>query len=227
MNRVQLASYIDHTALKPDCGHDDIARLCAEAELYNFVAVCVAPRWVSLAARLLNRVDVHVASVVGFPHGDTLSRVKAEETRLVLDAGAHEIDMVIPLGAARDGDWKTVEEDIRAVVKATHKHALIKVILETALLSDEQKIAACKCAQHAGADYVKTSTGFASSGATLDDVRLMREVVGDTMGVKASGGIRDLSAALAFVDAGATRLGCSASVSIVEEWEEDFNTENR
>jgi deoxyribose-phosphate aldolase len=214
MTRSELASYIDHTVLKPETTSATIEKLCSEAATHGFAAVCVAPRWVPLAAKLLNDNGVHIATVAGFPHGDTLSRAKAQETRDAIEAGANEVDMVISVGAALDGDWKYLHHDIAAVVAAAHGHAIIKVILENAYLNREQIIQACRVATEAGADYVKTSTGFASSGAKVEDVRLMREVVGAGMGVKAAGGIRDLETALAMIDAGATRLGCSASVAI-------------
>lgn len=219
MTRSELASYIDHTVLKPDTVAADIEKLCREAAEYNVAAVCVAPRWVPLAVKLLHDSDVHIATVAGFPHGDTLSKAKADETRLAIDAGAHEVDMVISIGAALDGDWRYVRDDIHAVVHAGRGAAIIKVIMEMAYLNEAQKVAACRAAQEAGADYVKTSTGFASSGATLEDVRLMREIVGNEMGVKAAGGIRDLPTALAMIEAGASRLGCSASVSILNSLE--------
>jgi deoxyribose-phosphate aldolase len=215
MTRSELASYIDHTVLKPETGAAAIENLCREAHENGFAAVCVAPRWVPFAARLLKNSEVHVATVAGFPHGDTLSRAKAQETRDAIEAGAHEVDMVISIGAARDGDWKYVETDIAAVVASGHGHAIIKVILECAYLNPAQIIAACRAAQNAGADYVKTSTGFAPSGAKIEDIRLMRETVGETMGVKAAGGIRDLETALQMIEAGASRLGCSASVAIL------------
>ncbi len=217
MTRSELASFIDHTALEPETGAAAIEKLCGEAAIHGFVAVCVAPRWVPLAAKILQDSEVHIATVAGFPHGDTLSRAKAGETRDAIEAGANEVDMVISLGAALDGDWKYLHHDIAAVVVASHGHALIKVILETAYLSREQIIAACRAATDAGADYVATTTGFASGGAKIEDVRLMREVVGAGMGVKAAGGIGDLATARAMIDAGATRLGCSASVAILSE----------
>ena len=188
MTRSELASYIDHTILKPDTTSDAVARICAEAAELGCVAVCIPPRHVPLAVKLLADTEVHIATVAGFPNGDTLSSVKADETKAVIDLGAHEVDMVIPIGAARENDWKTVSNDIHAVVHAGHGHAIIKVIIEAAYLSDEQKVQACICAKDAG----------------------------DTVGVKAAGGIRDLPTALAMIEAGATRLGCSASVAILE-----------
>ena len=216
MNRSQLASYIDHTVLKPEAGTSAIERACQEALQHGFYAVCFAPRHVALAARLLADSSVKVATVAGFPDGDTLSAVKAFETRAAIDAGADEVDMVIPIGAARDGNWQLVEQDIGAVVEAARGRALVKVILETAYLSEAQKIRACQICREAGADFVKTSTGFAATSATLEDVKLMRQTVGPQMGVKAAGGIRDLPTALAMIEAGASRLGCSASVAIIE-----------
>ena len=220
MNRSQLASFIDHTVLKPESSAAAIETACQEALQWNFAAVCFAPRHLPLAARLLDGSGVGIATVAGFPNGDTLSSVKAYETRAAIDAGATEVDMVIPIGAARDGAWDIVEADIAAVVEAARGRALVKVILENAYLNDAQIVAACRVCREAGADYVKTSTGFASSGATVEDVRLMRATVGDQMGVKAAGGIRDLPTALAMIEAGASRLGCSASVAIVEALEE-------
>jgi len=217
MTRAELASYIDHTFLKPEAGAQQIAQICAEAANAGFAAVCVAPRHVALAKELLDQAPPHVATVAGFPNGDTLSRVKADETKLAIDYGADEIDMVIAIGAARDGDWNYVRHDIAAVVKAAHGHAIIKVILENAYLSKEQIVQACLCAKDAGADYVKTSTGFAASGATVGDVRLMKQTVGSGMFVKAAGGIRDLQTALAMIEAGASRLGMSASLAILQE----------
>ncbi len=217
MTRSELAAYIDHTALKPETLTLDIEKLCAEAHQHQFAAVCIAPRHVPLAAHLLKGSDVHLATVVGFPHGDTLSRAKAQETRDAIDAGAEEIDMVIAIGAARQGDWKYLHDDIAAVVHAARGAAILKVILENAYLNADQIARACQIAKAAGADYVKTSTGFAASGAKIDDVRLMREVVGEEMGVKAAGGIRDLETALAMIEAGASRLGCSASIAILDQ----------
>ncbi len=217
MTRSELAAFIDHTVLKPEVSVSDIEKLCAEAHQHSFAAVCIAPRHVPLAAKLLRDSEVHVATVVGFPHGDTLSRAKAQETRDAIDAGAHEVDMVIAIGAARDGNWKYLHDDIAAVVSAARGNAIIKVIMENAYLNAEQIARACQIAKEAGADYVKTSTGFANSGAKIDDVRLMREVVGSEMGVKAAGGIRDLETALAMIGAGASRLGCSASIAILNQ----------
>lgn len=216
MTRSDLASFIDHTVLKPDTSTAAIETLCAEAVQYGFFSVCVAPRWVPLAGQILRNTPVKVATVIGFPHGDTLSRAKAEETKAAIEAGADEVDMVLPIGAALEGDWGAVTDDIAAVVGAAAGKALVKVIFETSFLDLDQIATACQAAKAAGADYVKTSTGFAGGGATEEHIRLMRATVGDAVGVKASGGIRDLATAQAMIAAGASRLGCSASVAIVE-----------
>ncbi len=215
MTRSELASFIDHTVLKPDTRAAAVEKLCAEAREYHFAAVCVPPRWVSLSADLLKDTGVLVATVAGFPHGDTLSRAKADETRAAIEAGADEVDMVISVGAALDGDWDYIQKDIAAVVTAAEGKAVIKVIFENAYLDHSQIELACRASMDAGAHYVKTSTGFAASGAKVEEVRLMRQTVGETTGVKAAGGIRDLETALAMIEAGASRLGCSASISIV------------
>lgn len=222
MTPSELAAMLDHTVLKPDATAAHIRQLCDEARRYNFAAVCVAPMWVELAAGELRDTPVHVASVAGFPHGNTLSRVKADETARAVEAGAREVDMVIPIGALKAGDHDLVEADIRAVVAAARRtpNIIVKVILETCLLTDEEKVVACRLAEAAGADFVKTSTGFASGGATVADVALMKRTVGHRLRVKAAGGIRDLTTALAMIEAGAARIGCSASVAIVRELEE-------
>ena len=212
------ASLIDHTLLKPEATESDIRRLCEEAARYGFASVCVNPFWVKSAACLLRGTGVPVCTVIGFPLGATLPDVKAYETRRAIFDGAREVDMVINIGALKSGDDCTVEYDIRAVVEAAHEHnVLCKVIIETALLSDEEKVRACLAAKRAGADYVKTSTGFSKGGATVADVALMRQVVGEEMGVKASGGVRDLSQARQMIEAGATRIGASVGVKIVQE----------
>lgn len=213
-----LAKLMDHTLLKPEATSDMIIQLCAEARKYHFASVCVNPTNVKLCADLLRGSDVKVCTVIGFPLGATSTEVKVFETRNALDNGATEIDMVINIGALKAGDSEKVAKDIRGVVETAHKAgALVKVILETALLSDEEKVIGCLLAKEAGADFVKTSTGFSSGGATVHDVTLMRQTVGPILGVKASGGIRTLGDAEAMVAAGATRLGVSASVKIIEE----------
>ena len=213
-----IAALIDHTALKPQTKGADVRRLCEEARRYGFAAVCVNPCYVELAAADVEGTDVQVCTVVGFPLGATLAAAKAAEARLAIEAGADEVDMVLNVGLLKSGRYGDVEADVRAVVEAarrTSKGALVKVILETALLDDEEKALACVVAQAAGADFVKTSTGFSTGGATLADVALMRHVVGEKMGVKASGGIRSMGDARAMVERGATRLGASASVAII------------
>lgn len=214
---MKLNKYIDHTLLKPDAKRSDIDKICDEAAEYGFMSVCVNPAWIGYVARKLEGTGVLPCCVVGFPLGATMPEVKAFETDRCIAVGAKEVDMVINIGAAKDGDWRTVEDDIAAVVKAADKRATVKVIIETCLLTDEEKAEACRCAVRAGADFVKTSTGFSTGGATESDVALMRGMVGAEMGVKASGGIRDRTAAMKMVEAGASRIGASASIKIVSE----------
>ncbi|MFH1193485.1 MAG: deoxyribose-phosphate aldolase [bacterium] len=217
---MSIAQYIDHTLLKPDATESQIGHLCCEARNYGFAAVCVNPIWVELCAGLLAETDVKVCAVVGFPFGANCPEAKAYEARLAVQQGASEIDMVINIGALKSRALELVERDIRVVRQAVPK-AVLKVIIETRLLTDNQKIIACQLAQKAGADFVKTSTGFSTAGATIEDVALMRRIVGPNMGVKASGGINALTDARAMINAGANRLGCSASVAIVREEKEE------
>ncbi|CQR48437.1 Deoxyribose-phosphate aldolase 1 [Paraliobacillus sp. PM-2] len=212
----QLANKIDHTALKPDTTKEQITTLCQEAKEHGFYSVCVNPTWVKEAANLLTESDVAVCTVIGFPLGASTSEVKALETKDAIHNGASEVDMVINIGALKDGNHDLVQSDIQAVVDAAKGKALVKVIIETCLLTDEEKEIACKLAVEAGTDYVKTSTGFSTGGATVEDIRLMRQTVGEHIGVKASGGVRDQETAEAMVQAGASRIGASASVSIVQ-----------
>lgn len=213
-----VAAIIDHTLLKPDATRRNIEALCREAAEFAFATVCVNPTWVALAARLLAGTKVGVCSVVGFPLGASTPDVKAYETRRVIFDGAREVDMVANLGALKSGDLSLVERDIEAVVAPCRDcGVLTKVIIEAALLTDDEKVTACTLAKAAGADYVKTSTGFGPGGATVADVALMRRVVGADMGVKAAGGVRDYEGLKALVAAGATRVGASASVKIVQE----------
>jgi deoxyribose-phosphate aldolase len=213
-----VAAMIDHTLLKPDATRSDIEKLCREAAEFHFATVCVNPAWVAAAASLLRGSGVGVCSVVGFPLGATTADVKQYETRRAIYDGATEIDMVINVGALKSGDLRTVERDIEAVVDPCRQCGVIsKVIIEAALLTDEEKVTASTLSKAAGADFVKTSTGFASGGATAADVALMRRVVGAEMGVKAAGGVRDLEGLKAMVAAGATRVGASAGVKIVQE----------
>jgi deoxyribose-phosphate aldolase len=213
-----VAAMIDHTLLKPDATRQDIQALCREAAEYSFASVCVNPTWVAECARLLRDTPVRVCSVVGFPLGATTADTKHYETRRAIFDGAREIDMVINVGALKSGDLRLVERDVEAVTAPCRDVGVLsKVIIEAALLTDEEKVTACTVAKAAGADFVKTSTGFGPGGATAGDVALMRRVVGAEMGVKAAGGVRDLEGLKAMVAAGATRIGASAGVRIVQE----------
>ena len=213
---MELARYIDHTLLKTDAQRADVAKLIEEAKAYHFASVCVSPIWVSYVSDALRGSGVKTCTVIGFPQGATPSAVKAFETKQAVADGADEVDMVIAVGRLKDGDDAYVKADIEAVVRAARGKALTKVIIETCLLTDEEKRRACLLAKEAGADFVKTSTGFAAGGATAADVKLMRESVGEAMGVKAAGGIRSRVDAEAMLAAGATRLGTSSGVKIVE-----------
>jgi deoxyribose-phosphate aldolase len=214
---LNLAGMIDHTLLKPDATPDQIAQLCFEARKYGFASVCVNPTWVQLCAQLLEGSIVKVCSVIGFPLGATAPEVKAFETQNALDHGASEIDMVINIGALKARDLELVARDIRGVVTTAHaRDAIVKVIIEAVLLTDEEKTIACLLSKEAGADFVKTSTGFASGGATVHDVALMRKAVGPEMGVKAAGGVRTYEDAENMLKAGATRIGASAGVKILQ-----------
>jgi deoxyribose-phosphate aldolase len=212
-----IAGMIDHTLLKPDATADQIAQLCYEARKFEFASVCVNPTHVKLCAELLQGTEVKVCTVIGFPLGASAPEVKAFEAQTALTDGATEIDMVLNIGALKAGDLTLVARDINEVVKVGHDAgAIVKVIIETSLINDEEKITACLLAKEAGADFVKTSTGFSGGGATVEDINLMRRVVGPEMGVKASGGVRDFEDAQNMVNAGATRLGASAGVKIVQ-----------
>jgi deoxyribose-phosphate aldolase len=212
-----LAKYIDHTLLKPEATQDQIEKLCAEAVQYGFASVCVNPTWVRMCRELTRSSDVLVCTVAGFPLGANTTATKAYETQKAIEEGADEIDMVINIGRLKSGDYKFVEKDIRAVVDAAGRKAEVKVIIETCYLTDEEKIKASLLVKQAGAHFVKTSTGFGKQGATLGDVALMRKVVGRELGVKAAGGIRDYQIAAQMIEAGATRLGASASVAIISK----------
>ncbi len=211
-----LAAYMDHTLLKANASKEQILEICREAKQYHFASVCVNSYWIALAAKELEGTDISPCCVVGFPLGAMLTSAKVRETRDAVAAGAKEIDMVLNIGAVKSGDWDAVKEDIAAVNAAKGK-AKLKVILETCLLTDKEKVKACEISKETGADFVKTSTGFSVGGATAADVALMRRTVGEDMGVKASGGIRTLEDALDMIEAGASRLGVSAGVKIVEE----------
>lgn len=212
-----LAKTIDHTLLKAVGTEAQVRELCAEARKHGFASVCVNPVWVPLCTRELAGSEVLVCTVIGFPLGANRSETKAAETRQAVAEGADEVDMVIHLGAAKAGDWKAVEEDIRAVVKAAGT-ARVKVIIETCYLTDDEKVKACEASARAGAHFVKTSTGFGTGGATVEDVRLMRKTVGDKLEVKASGGIRTCEDALRMLEAGADRIGASSGVAILGEF---------
>ena len=213
---LNITSIIDHTLLKPEATKEMIEKLCSEAKEYNFFSVCVNPYYVKTAKEELEGSNVKIATVIGFPLGSTPKEVKAFEASEAIKNGADELDMVINIGALKDGDYTTVEEDIKAVVNEVTDKALVKVIIETCLLDDEEKKKACEIARAAGADFVKTSTGFSTGGATVEDVKLMREVVGEDLGVKASGGIRDYETAKKMVEAGASRIGASSSIEIAK-----------
>jgi deoxyribose-phosphate aldolase len=215
---LDIARMIDHTLLKADASQDQIAQLCYEARTYHFASVCVNPAHVKLCAQLLKGSDVAVCTVVGFPLGATPATVKAFETQQAIRDGASEIDMVINIGALKSQDYAAVYEDIASVVRAAHAgNAIVKVIIEAALLTDEEKVVASQLSKAAGADFVKTSTGFGPGGATAADVALMRRVVGPAIGVKAAGGVRNYADAQSMIAAGATRIGASAGVQILKE----------
>ena len=214
MDKKTIASMIDHTLLKPEATPAQVEKLCAEAAEYHFASVCVNPVYIPLAARLLDGTGVKVCCVVGFPLGAIAPEQKAAEAASCAAMGAEELDMVIHVGAAKAGDWALVQRDIAGVVKAAAGRT-VKVIIETCLLTDEEKVKACEAAKAAGADFVKTSTGFSTGGATAHDSALMRKTVGPEMGVKASGGIRDYATAMAMIEAGANRIGASAGIEIV------------
>lgn len=211
-----IASTIDHTLLKPESTEAEIIKICDEAKEYNFATVCINPYWVPVAAKELQDSTVGITTVIGFPLGATSTVVKAAETRDAIAAGATEVDMVLNVGALKSQAELAVLEDIKAVVQAAADQAVVKVILETGLLTDAEKVRACELAKEAGADFVKTSTGFGPGTATVEDIRLMRQTVGPNIGVKASGGVRDAITAKAMIEAGATRIGASAGIAIVK-----------
>lgn len=223
MDKRQIAGMIDHTILKPEATEKEIKVLCKEAIEYNFASVCVNPSMVSLAANIVEGSPVKVCTVIGFPLGATTTAVKTFETEETIKAGATEVDMVINVGKLKERDLEYVKNDIKAVVEAARGKALTKVIIETCLLTDEEKVIACQLSREAGADFVKTSTGFSTGGATAADIKLMRDIVGSEMGVKASGGIRSREDALAMIEKGATRIGASASIAICEGKQSNSN----
>ncbi len=213
----QLNKMIDHTLLKADATEEQIKVLCEQAAAHHFMSVCINPTWVKKAAAYLNHSDVKICTVIGFPLGASTSEVKAFEAADAIRNGADEVDMVINIGAVKDRDTELIERDIHSVVNAAKGKALTKVIIETSLLTDEEKVLACEVAKKAGADFVKTSTGFSTGGATVEDVKLMRSAVGPEMGVKASGGVRTRQDAMDMIQAGATRLGTSNGVALLEK----------
>ncbi|WP_261129542.1 deoxyribose-phosphate aldolase [Bacillus sp. Marseille-Q3570] len=213
---MNIAKMIDHTALKPELTKEDIVKLAEEAKEYSFASVCVNPTWVGTAFEILKDTDVKVCTVIGFPLGASTPETKAFETKNAIENGATEVDMVINIGALKSKNYDLVKEDIKAVVDAAKGKALTKVIIETCLLTDEEKKQACELSVNAGADFVKTSTGFSTGGATPEDVALMRKVVGPEIGVKASGGVRGPESAKEMIDAGATRIGASSGIAIVK-----------
>ena len=214
---MELSKMIDHTNLKASSKKEDILKLIKEAKDYHFASVCVNPTWVELASQELNGTDVKVCTVIGFPLGASTKETKIFETKDAIAKGAEEIDMVINISKLKDGEYDYVEAEIAGIVEASKGKALVKVIIETCLLTDEEKKKACTLAVQAGADFVKTSTGFSTGGATLEDVALMRQTVGETVGVKASGGVHSKEEALAMIKAGATRIGASSGIAIVSE----------
>ena len=216
MNKNELARMIDHTILKPEAKGEDVKKICDEALEYKFASVCVNPTRVKEAYEILKGSEVKVCTVIGFPLGATTTNTKVFETKDAIANGATEVDMVINIGRLKDKDYDFVKEDIKSVVEAAKGKALTKVIIETCLLTDEEKVIACKLAKEAGADFVKTSTGFSTGGATKEDIKLMRETVGPDLGVKASGGVRSIEDAEAVIKNGATRIGASASIAICE-----------
>lgn len=219
MKKQELAKMIDHTILKADASEAKVKEICLEAKEYGFASVCINPCNVVLAAEMLKGTEVKVCTVIGFPLGANTSKVKAFEADEAVKNGAEEVDMVINIGKLKDGDYDYVRNDIKAVADAVKGRAITKVIIETCLLNDSEKVKVCKLAKEAGADFVKTSTGFSTAGATAGDIKLMRETVGSSMGVKASGGIRSYEDAVSMIEAGASRVGASASVAICEKAE--------
>ncbi|MGX8794704.1 deoxyribose-phosphate aldolase [Fusibacter sp. JL298sf-3] len=218
---MNLAQYIDHTILKPDVTEADVLKVCTEAKTHHFYSVCVNPYYVKTVAEALKGSDVKVTSVIGFPLGQNTTALKALEAKQAVEDGANEIDMVINVGALKDKKDAFVLEDIRAVVDAIKGHAILKVIIETCLLTEEEKVRACRLSKEAGAQFVKTSTGFSTGGATAADVKLMKDTVGEALEVKASGGVRDSETARLMIEAGATRIGASASVAIANGGKSD------
>lgn len=220
---MRIQKFIDHTLLKPQASEEQVKKVCDEAREYGFYCVCVNPYYTAFVRKALEGTNVKTCVVVGFPLGATTKEVKVFETNQAIENGAQEIDMVINIGALKDKKYDVVKDDIQGIVDAAKGRAFVKVIIETCLLNEEEKIKACQIAKEVGADFVKTSTGFSTGGATIEDVKLMREIVGNNMGVKASGGIRTREDAETIIKAGASRIGASASITIVEETKEGDN----
>lgn len=218
---MKIQQYIDHTLLKPEATENQVIKICEEAKKYGFASVCVNPYYASLVTKELEGTDVKTCVVIGFPLGANLKEVKAFETEKAIKDGAKEVDMVINIGALKDKKYDVVKDDIKAVVESAKGKAHVKVIIETCLLNEEEKIKACELSKEAGADFVKTSTGFSTAGATKEDVALMRKTVGEDLGVKASGGIRDYKTCMDMINAGANRIGASAGIKIVEQAQEN------
>lgn len=213
---MNIAQYIDHTLLKADAVQAEIKKICQEAKEFHFKSVCINPSWVEFAASELKDTEVEICTVIGFPLGSNTTETKVFEAKDAVNKGATEIDMVINIAQAKDGDWDALQEEIKAVVNAVDEAIITKVIIETSLLTDEEKRQATKAVREAGADFVKTSTGFSTGGATLEDVKLMREAAGPELGIKASGGVSNYSEAVAMIEAGATRIGASKGITIVQ-----------
>lgn len=211
-----MEKYIDHTILNADATKSDIKKICDEATKYNFKTVCIHPYWIPFAKKELDGTEVGITTVIGFPLGASATKVKAFETKQAVKDGANEVDMVINIGALKSKDYERVSKDIKTVVNAVNEEVIVKVIIETALLTKEEKITASELSKKAGADFVKTSTGFSTGGASVEDIKLMRATVGPDMGVKASGGVRSYEDAMAMIEAGATRIGASSSIKIVK-----------
>lgn len=211
-----LKEYIDHTLLKPESRDVDVQQACLDAEKYGFKAICINPVWVSYASHLLHETDVNICTVIGFPLGANTTEIKVDEAIKAVKQGASEVDMVMNIGALKSEDFSLVHNDIQSVVKAVQGKAIVKVIIETSLLEKNEKIRACEIAKRAGADFVKTSTGFSSGGASVEDIKLMRATVGPEMGVKASGGVRSYEDAAAMIEAGATRIGTSNGMALID-----------
>lgn len=221
ISKDSLAKMIDHSLLKPTITYEDVKKGCELALTYNVASICVKPCHVKLASKLLKKSSVKTGTVIGFPHGSNTTETKVAEAKQAIADGAEELDMVCNIGAVKSNDWKLVEEDIKAVVNSAEK-TIVKLILETCYLTEDEKVKVCQLAEKAGADFVKTSTGFGTAGATIEDIKLMRKSVSDKVGVKAAGGIRSLDKALEVIEAGATRIGATATEKIMNQWQDRY-----